>query len=170
MLAKEGERFRLELRSSRDAQVDALFPVLQLHYRQVGIELGYLEARAADRAAQVLYPGLNYSGGVANSPAFGEQFHTRNTPRPENRYVGNNDGGYSNPAFDRWQDELNRFARFEDVLRSWGEGWRILSEDVATIPLFIRPSPYIVRTGVQGALPTSPAGSRVWQLHLWDVQ
>jgi ABC-type oligopeptide transport system substrate-binding subunit len=170
MLTKDGERFQLELRSSRDAQVDALFPVLHLHLRQVGIELSYSEVRSSDREGRVLYPGLSYTGGVANSPAFGEQFHTRTTPRAENRFVGNNVGGYSNPELDSWQDELNRSARFDDVLRNWGEGWRVLSQDVATIPLFIRPSPYIVRAGIDGALPTSRAGSRVWQLHLWDVR
>lgn len=91
----------------------------------------------------------------------------------DNRYIGGNRGGYSNPEFDRLYDraivtldEPQRLGLMADFLK-------LLADDVAMIHLFYDPGQAsgAVRTGIRGP---GPAGSSkqlitTWNIDEWDM-
>ncbi len=165
MLSKNGQPFRLEFRGSQDTAQE--FAVIQLQYRALGIDL-YFQPSTQVRAEIVEFPGLVSLGLPANSLNFANRWHSRQIAGPENRYAGNNVHGYRNPAANEAIERLERSLRREDQLRYWGEAWRIISEDVAVIPLYFATTPLPVRKGLTGMVPTSPLGNPAYQVHLWE--
>jgi peptide/nickel transport system substrate-binding protein len=169
-LTKGGNRFHLELQATGGTgDAEAMFPVMQQQYKQVGIDIA-LQIVQGGRAAQVDFSALSWSGLPVNSNSFAPSFHSAQIPSRENRFSGSNDGGYVNPAFDRVADTLDRAVRREEVTRAWADGWQILSDDVAVLPMFYFLTPYVVRQGITGPLPSSPLGARTFKIHEWNAQ
>jgi peptide/nickel transport system substrate-binding protein len=165
LLRKNEQPFRLEFRGSQDTAQE--FAVIQQQYRGLGIDLVFQPASLV-RAEIVEFPGVVSLGLPANSLNFANRWHSRQIAGPENRYAGNNVHGYRNPATNEAIERLERSLRREDQLRSWGEAWRIITEDVAVIPMYFATTPLAVRTGLVGVVPQSPLGNAAYQVHLWE--
>lgn len=45
----------------------------------------------------------------------------------------------------------------------------MITEDLAPMPLYIRPVPYIVRKGISGPIPSRLSGSLTSNVQLWDA-
>ncbi len=165
MLIKNGQPFRLEFRGSQDTAPE--FAVIQQQYRGLGIDLVFQPASLV-RSELVEYPGVVSLGLPANSLNFTNRWHSRQIAGPENRYAGNNVHGYSNPAANEAIERLERSLRREDQLRYWAEAWRIITEDVAVMPMYFATTPLPVRKGLTGMVPRSPLGNPAYQVHLWE--
>jgi peptide/nickel transport system substrate-binding protein len=100
---------------------------------------------------------------------FAQRWHSNFIAGPP-RYVGENRQGYVNPASDAALDRLLRAVRREDQLRYWAESWKVITEDVAAIPMFYTLNTYIVRKGLTGLQPRNPLGNAAYRVHQWDVQ
>jgi peptide/nickel transport system substrate-binding protein len=170
-VSKDGERFTLEYRFQGEGEAGSVFPVIQQQMRAVGIDLtSRLMLQGQDLSELAVYPGVLYQGRPVNPTIFGAQFETGQIAAPQNRYAGNNYGGYSSAEFDRLSAELARTVRADDRSQVFAEAFRVLSSDVAYLPLVYYPQPYIVRKGVSGPVPRNPLGSATFMSHTWDVQ
>lgn len=169
-LTKGGERFSIEMRNSALIEADRSFALMQQDLRRVGIDLASLDNPSTYVPVDyALYPGVLISTTSANGFGGGfNRYDSRQTATAENRWSGQNPGAFNNPALDRAADEHLRSIRIEDQNRTLAEGWRILTEDVATIPLYYYPSSVAVAQRVTGALPTYQQVT--WASHLWDIQ
>jgi peptide/nickel transport system substrate-binding protein len=166
-----GDRFQLELRSLGIPERDKVFALMQQDYRQVGIDLVWVDVSGTQAGIDYAhYPGLLLSGLPINHPNFGARWHSRTIARPENRFTGSNSGGYSNPVVDRLLDDLDRAIQLPDQLRYWGEVWRILTDEVGVMSLYFSPASQAFRKGVMVSMPKTASGSYLWQLHEWDLQ
>jgi len=90
---------------------------------------------------------------------------------PENRWMGNNYGGWLNPAY---QDLLGRFNRTLEAparLEQATQLVKILAEEVPVIPLWFSGNPAIVRPGVAGPGEISPeVPATMWNIYAWDYR
>jgi peptide/nickel transport system substrate-binding protein len=170
-LMKGGERFVLEYRYAVQADAETLYPILQRDYRKVGIETTVHRLVGPENLqAHALYPGVVTSGVAATIPAIMSRFSGSQVARPQNRYTGTNASGYQNLEIDRLFATIDSSVRAEDRVRLWAEVWGILTDEVALIPLYYFPSPYVLRKGIQGPLPANPADTPTFMVHTWEVQ
>jgi peptide/nickel transport system substrate-binding protein len=169
-LSKGGDHFSIEMRNSALIEADKAFALMQQDLRRVGIDMPSLDNPSTYIPVDyALYPGVLIS--TTSAVSFGAGFNrydSRQTATAENRWSGQNPGGYQNAAFDRISDQYYGSIRLEDQNRTLAEGWRILTDDVATIPLYYYPSSVAVRRGLTGVLPTYQQVT--WASYTWDVQ
>jgi peptide/nickel transport system substrate-binding protein len=170
-LVKGGERFVLEYRYAVTADAETLYPILQLDYRKVGIETSVHRLVGPENLqAHAMFPGILTSGLSATIPAIMSRYSGSQVAGPHNRYTGSNANGYQNLEVDRLFATIDTSVRAEERVRLWAEVWRILTDEVALIPLYYFPSPYILRKGIQGPLPANPADTPAFMVHTWEAQ
>ncbi len=87
---------------------------------------------------------LFYASWIGDYPdpnTFMQLFHTGN---------GNNNGGYSNPAFDRLLDEAGEQADNAQRYRLFEQAERLLNQDAAYVPLYYYATRHLVKPYVRG--------------------
>jgi ABC-type transport system substrate-binding protein len=67
-------------------------------------------------------------------------------------------------------NRVDRTLRRDDRAAVWAEANRLLTDEVAFMPLYNYPYPYIVRKEVVGAMPANPINPPSTFVHLWDLQ
>jgi peptide/nickel transport system substrate-binding protein len=168
-LTKGSERFSLEMRNSALIEAERAFALMQQDLRRIGGDIASLDNPSTYVPVDyALYPGILIS--TTSSTGFGggfTRYDSRQVATAENRWAGQNPGGYRNPAFDRVSDDYFASIRLSDQDRNLAEGWRLLTEDVATVPLYYYPSSIAVRAGISGFFPTfqqTGYGSNLWEV------
>jgi peptide/nickel transport system substrate-binding protein len=170
-LVKGGERFGLEYRYSVSADAETIYPILQQDYRRVGIETTVVRLAGAENLqAHAMFPGFVTSGLSATVPAIMARFNGAQVAGPQNRYAGTNAHGYQNAEVDRLLGTIDHSVRVEERVRLWAEVWRVLTDDVAVIPMYYFPSPYVLRKGITGPLPANPVDTPTFMVHTWEAQ
>ncbi len=105
--------------------------------------------RTRDNQAVATFSGVFATGRTGGEDGLGD-YATVNIPRPENRWLGGNRGGWSNPAYDRaWEAFTTRLDRSERI-QQIAQMERLLSEDVGAIPLFYTPRMIAHVAGLRG--------------------
>ena len=105
-----------------------------------------------------------------NQAGFLARWSSATIAGPQNRWAGTNRNGYANPAADELLNRVDRTLRREDRMAVWAEANRMLVDDVAFMPLYNYPYPYVVRAGVLGATPGNPINPPTTFVHTWDIQ
>ena len=167
-LGRDGRTFDLTLRSP-GGDPEAVFPVMQRKYSEIGIALQFDPLVGQSPEDTALFPGLIFAGLPVNSLSFANRWHSRQIAGPPNRYTGSNLHGYANTATDRAIEQLEDALRPAEQQHFWAESWRLITEDAAVLPLYYYPSSYVVRKGLSGVLPHHPLGAPAYQVHLWDI-
>jgi peptide/nickel transport system substrate-binding protein len=126
--------------------------------RQVGIEARINNAPsnvvfAADfssRAYEGAWTGMFMFAWISSqaSTLNAEGYLCRSAPRPENNFAGQNYGGACSPEFDALRDQAVRELDFEVARPIYQEMQRIFAEEVISLPLFYRTTPYVVANGL----------------------
>ena len=133
-----GEPLKVELWHTGGAISDNENGVFVNSLRQAGIDatghaLG--PARLRDAEFRALRPGL-FTGGAADLDQRLAQHSISDIPKPENRWQGNNRGGWQSAEYERlWQAYNTTLVRSERI-QQIAEMERALNEDVGTIPHF----------------------------------
>lgn len=133
-----GEPLKLEVWHTGGAASDKENDVLVDSLRQVGVDasghaLG--PARLRDAEFRALRPGL-FTGGAADLDQRLAQHSSSEIPRPENRWQGNNRGGWQNAEYDRLWQAYNTTLERSERIQQLAQMERALNEDVGTIPHF----------------------------------
>ncbi|HZT05467.1 MAG TPA: peptide ABC transporter substrate-binding protein [Chloroflexota bacterium] len=171
MLTKLGERFQLSLRTG-NASSDAgmIFPVLQQQYRAIGIDLALDTSVPADVQAEATFSGVWFTALPDNQTGFLSRFNSALIAGPQNRWAGTDRNGYANPAADELLRRVDRTLRRDERIEVWAEANRVLVDDVAFMPLYNYPYPYVVAGRVVGATPGNPINPPSYFPHTWDVR
>jgi peptide/nickel transport system substrate-binding protein len=171
LLTRGGERFQLRYRAGAGAaDASLIFPVIEQQYRKLGIEFVLELAHASDPQAEATFPGTWFSALPDNQISFLARFQSANVASPQNRWAPSNRQGYVNPLADELIGRLDRTLRREDRIALWAETNRLLTDEVAYIPLYNFPYPYFVRKTVVGAMPGNPINPPTYFVQTWDVQ
>jgi peptide/nickel transport system substrate-binding protein len=170
-LNKAGERFTLAYRAGVGlTDANLLLPVLQQQYRRSGIDLTLTPGARGDQEAGVTFTGLSFRGLPVNQTGFLALFNSAMIATAQNRWSGANVHGYASPAADELLGRVDRTLRAEDRMAVWAEANRLLVDEVAYMPLYNYPFPYVVRKGVRGPIPANPINPPSYFVHMWDLE
>jgi peptide/nickel transport system substrate-binding protein len=145
-LTPRGDRFTLEQWYIAGASNERESNILVAGWRSFGIEasshLWGVQRTSAEERAKI--SGL--FGGSHNV----DDFHTRDTARPETRWTGSNRYGFVNREYDRlveaWETTLARSERIQHLAQME----RIVMEELPTIPLYYNPRVIAYAAGLKG--------------------
>jgi ABC-type transport system substrate-binding protein len=140
--------------SLRQAGVDAFSYVIPI-------------AQMRDLQARALRPGLS-NGGMA--PRTLGPFVSAEVPRPENRWAGQNRGGWSHPDYDRVWQAFDTSLDAQERERHTAELERILYEDTGVIPNMFTVVVNARAGNLQGprVRQTPDAANSALYTHLWE--
>jgi len=171
MLVKGGERFRFAYRAgASNADSRMVFPVLQQQYRRNGIDMTLETTTDSGPQAEATFPGVWFTALPDNQTGFLSRFNGGTVAGPQNRWAGTNRNGYANPAADELLNRVDRTLRREERMDVWAEANRILVDELAFLPLYNYPYPYVVQKRVIGATPGNPINPPSYFPHTWDVE
>jgi peptide/nickel transport system substrate-binding protein len=145
-LTPRGDRLTLEQWYIAGASNERESNILVAGWRSFGIEasshLWGVQRTSAEERAKI--SGL--FGGSHNV----DDFHTRDTARPETRWTGSNRYGFVNREYDRlveaWETTLARPERIQHLAQME----RIVMEELPTIPLYYNPRVIAYAAGLKG--------------------
>lgn len=126
-----------------------------------------------DNEVRQTFPGLASPGISSSNPlTFLKDLSTNAIGTPANRWSGNNRGGWSNAAFDRFDEAfsttLERSARDQIVV----EAMKLLSAEIPAIPVYydfyVRP---VVGSALRGpSMSIASTGTLFWNVHEWELK
>ena len=87
---------------------------------------------------------------------------------PENRWVGGNRSGWSNPEYDGTFEAFNRTLDSDERNRQMAAMARLVSELVPTISLYFQPRLIAHVATLGGPAPLSPNSEVSWNIHEWQ--
>src|SRR5205823_2325685 len=144
MLTKGGERFRFEyLAGTGTPDAALIFPVLQQQYQRAGVDVVFAQESPGDLQAQALFSGAWFTALPVNQSGFLTRFNSAQIATAQNRWAGSDRHGYTNPAADALLNRVDRTLQRDDRAAVWAEANRLLTDEVAFMPLYNYPYPYI---------------------------
>jgi peptide/nickel transport system substrate-binding protein len=171
ILTKGGERFQLSYRAGVGlTDANLILPVLQQQLRRSGVDLVFTAAPLRDQEAGATFTGVSFRGIPDNQTGFLALFDSAMISSARNRWAGANVHGYSSRVADDLLGRVDRTLQRDDRMAVWAEANRALLDDVAYMPLYNYPFPYVVRKGITGPIPANPINPPSYFVHTWDVE
>jgi peptide/nickel transport system substrate-binding protein len=158
-----------ELKVVAGTQAESEMSIMAAGWRQLGFDMREAvlpTAQSRDGQIRGTFPTMFTGGGLVGDSQL-SLFISGAIPRAENRWVGQNRGGWSNAEYDRlealFNDALDRTERGRLV----GQMVRIFSEDAAAVSLYFNPGIVAFSNQIDGPVPTDPESIRTWNIQRW---
>jgi len=165
-------RFSPEVKTNAGVTFESEMSVLASGWRSAGFDFQETVNPAAlvqDAQVRAVFPGF-----YIFSQGLGEQalvdYNTNGIPRAENRWVGSNRGGWTNPEFDRLAGAVNATLDRNQRAQTFVEMGRLFSEELPVIPLYFQPSVTAFANSLTGPAPVAPDTAIDWNLHEWQLR
>lgn len=168
-----GERFNPVFWEESGSQNEKELNVFVDTWRRAGFDMQTFVIPAVqlrDTQLRSSYPAMYTTQGGASTEERLDVFASFNIPTANNRFTGNNYGGWINPEYDaewtKFTTTLGRAERNQHLVQML----RIVSEEVPAIPIYFNMAPTAYLSTLNG--PTM--GARVpdariyWDIHEWD--
>jgi peptide/nickel transport system substrate-binding protein len=165
-----GTPFKLGVWSSSGAKNEQENAVIVDTLRKSGFDASrsvFSAAQLADAQARALIPGLS-TRGQATKPL--ENYISSQIPRAENRWTGEDRGGWSNADFDRAYDAFSRALDVNERHRKTAELERIFTANLPAIPHWYNPSVTASVASLKGpvARQTPDSPTAILHIHEWE--
>jgi peptide/nickel transport system substrate-binding protein len=165
-------RVTFEIKTLSAAEREAEMAIMAAGWRQAGFDFTEAvlpAAQATDNETRASFPSI-----FAFSTTPGEfnlaVMTTRGIPSAENRWVGSNRGGWSNPEFDRLSEAFASALEPSERVRYLGQMSRLLTEDVPFISVQFDQITMAHVAALRG-LTTVPQETLVaWNVHEWELR
>lgn len=170
-----GERFVVDgVTDAGNKEMEQVQAVTASYWKAIGIDVQIknLPRRVLGDVKYREKPGtLRWRERNNSDEYYYTQLHSSNIPREEDKYAGQNFGGWNNAR----ADEITE--RLEEVLLQPGanvlkaELMRLFTQDLPWLPLYYLTEHVTVRSNVKGVEPRQAAGVRnatVWNIHTWE--
>jgi peptide/nickel transport system substrate-binding protein len=165
-------RFQPAFWISAGAQREQMMAIVMSSWRTAGIDAQpYVMPNALERdqEARAKFPGILVHGISLGEPTSAEAGTSEQIGTLDNRWGGNNRGGWSNAEYDRLWDAYNTTLDRSEQIRFFAQMMRIRSEEVAGIPLHYS----LNVTSHVAALHGPDAGvsgtTSHWNIHEWEL-
>jgi peptide/nickel transport system substrate-binding protein len=135
-VGRNGEPFRPGVWSSSGPKNEQENAVFVDSLRQAGIDASrqiFPAAQLRDAEARALIPGLSTRGHGTNRL---DSYTSEQVPRPENRWKGDNRGGWANPEYDRFFQIYTTTLERPERIKAIAQMERAFTEDVPAIAHF----------------------------------
>ncbi len=167
-----GERLQPTFWISAGAQREQMMAIAIHSWKEAGIDMQpYVMPRALERdqEARATFPhilvhgiSLGESGALENTTA--EQI-----PRPENRWGGQNRGGWWSPEYERLWEAYNTTLDRQEQVRVIVQMMKIRSEEVAAIPLHYSLNVTAHLANLRGPDVGISETTSHWNIHEWEL-
>jgi peptide/nickel transport system substrate-binding protein len=165
-------RLLFQIKGTASPQNAAERTILAAGWRQAGLDTEEGTFSAAEtQDGQVLssFRSMYSTGAPAGTPAFG-LFTSATIPRAENRWVGSNRGGWSNPEYDRLVAAVQSTLEPNERARAIVQAATTLTEQLGTVSLYFNPSVLAFPAAVQGFNLRAADADQTWNLHEWEIR
>ena len=99
-----------------------------------------------------------------------DSYTTANIPTSENRWVGGNRGGWSNPEYDRLVDAVQSTLEPDERARQIIQAVKTLTEQLGTVSLYFNPTVHVFPAAVQGVKLRAAEADPTWNLYAWELR
>lgn len=166
------ERFSAELKTNAGPASEAELLIMADGWRQAGfgIQEAVLPAALTRNAeARASFVGMHtYTSTPGENALVG--FTRERIPTAENRWLGGNRPGWSDPEYERlvaaFTTTLDRDERAQQVARMVA----IFTDTLPASSLFFRPSTEAYVTALRGPEPVAPESNVAWNVQTWEFQ
>lgn len=165
-------RLTWEVKTNASAENVKETSILAANWRQAGFDFTEAvlpSAQAQDGQARASFPTLYDFGTPVGETAL-SGYTTNGIPRPENRWSGNNRGGWSNAEFDTLASTLPGVLEPAERTRIVTQMAGIFTREVVSIPLFFYGLPVAYSSAVRGPGPVAQEASFEWNIQEWEVR
>lgn len=164
-------RLQFQVRSLVGAMNESERSILTHQWKQLGFDveqvaLSQVEAQSGE--IQGTFRSMQVGASPAGAQGIGF-FTSATIPRPENRWVGANRGGFSHPEYDQYAVAVQSTLEAAERVRAMIGAARILSEQVGAISLYFNPSPVTFPSVVKNMDLRVPDADLTWNIHAWEM-
>jgi peptide/nickel transport system substrate-binding protein len=164
-------RFSLEAKTNAAADNTAEQSVLASGWRDAGFEITEAvlpAALAQDPQARATFPGVyTFNTNIGEPSVFGHAISQ--IPSAENRWRGNNRGGWINADFDRLTETFATTLDPAERERQMVRMMQLFADDLPAISLFFRTQPWAFAAALRGLETAAPEASMAWNIHEWTL-
>jgi peptide/nickel transport system substrate-binding protein len=164
-------RFNGELMVSSSTQSERGMAIMASDWRKAGFEFQERVIAAAlvtDGQARSTFRALGGTGANYGQTALVGNFSSARIPGPNNRWSGNNRGGWSNAELDRLADALETTLDKNERIQRIAEMTRIISEELPVLSLYFNIDVVGVVNGLHGPKPVAQGSEIAWDIHTWE--
>lgn len=163
-----GDRFHTVLQVRPGTEPQKAGQIIGDQWKAVGVQLE-LDVLSGPRMRDQQYLATR-PGPAMISPSgynfYDRRLHSERIPRPENRWTGNNRGGYVNERVDAILDRLSSTINPTERIALHRELLREQMGDIALMPLYWQVVPILMVEGIVGPkMQTNEATHNIWE---WD--
>lgn len=162
-------RFTPEWRATAGGDSELQVGVLADALRRVGMDARpFLLPRPFDAQTRHTFPTMLNWSTTGQPDEWFVTYSSAKTPSPENRWTGNNGGGWTNGEYDRlveaFATNLDRAQR-EQLMIEMG---RLINEQLPVIPLYYNLD-VVAQAAVLRGVQVAPDGAIGWNVHDWEM-
>lgn len=162
----------LEVRSTPGDIEDKAIEAVADNWRAVGLTvetLGVPVQRQTDVEWRATRPGFELTR--RNTRLFDlNSYHSRETPRPESRYIGRNTPRYVNPELDSLIDQYYLTVPFDERIEIVGQILCIMSDQLSIMGLFYDTEPAFIANRLVNVRAKPPGSTSTWNVQAWDLR
>jgi peptide/nickel transport system substrate-binding protein len=167
---ENGEQFAPAFWTTPSAQAERLQSTLVTEWRRNGYDVHpqiIPQEKARDNQLRSTFPGLLAYGVSPNVLDAFESFTIAQIGEPENRWSGQNRGGWNNPQYDRLIDTLHTTVEREQRIAQLGELAHTLSEELPVYPLLLSLGAITHVASLTGPEPGVREATDYWNIQNW---
>jgi peptide/nickel transport system substrate-binding protein len=172
---QKGERFVVDgVTDAGNKELEQVQAATISYWKTVGVDVQIknLPRRVLGDVKYRAKPGtLRWRERNNSDEYFYTQLHSSNIPREQDRYAGQNFGGWNNPKADEITERLEEILLQSGANLLKAELMRLFTQDLPWLPLYYLSEHVTVRAHVKGVEPRQAAGVRnatVWNIHTWE--
>lgn len=168
----DGRPVTFEIKTNAATQQEQEQAILGSGWRNAGFDIQESilpAAQAQDSQVRASFPSVF----TFSSPQ-GEGALSRLTsdaiPRPENRWSGNNRGGWLNAEFDRAADLFSVALQPRERVQHVVQMVKLFTEEAPAISLYFNAIPIAFTSGLRGPQESVPDAEWTWNVHEWEFR
>ena len=167
-------RLTFELKVNAAPQYESERSIMASGWRQAGFDVQEAvlpAAQAQDGQARATFSDVySFSTGLGESAL--QNFTTAATPRPENRWTGNNRGAWAVAAYGRLMDAFNSTLDRNERIAQMADLARIMSEELPALSLYydLGAVPHVGALVGPGPVSLDTSGLVAWNVQDWDLR
>lgn len=175
LINAKGERFVVDgVTEAGNKELENVQAVTVSYWKSIGVDVQIknLSRRLLGDIQYRAKPGtLQWRERNNSDEYYYTQLNSANIPKPEDRYAGQNFGGWNNLRADEITERLEEILLQPGARLLKAELMRLFTQDLPWLPLYYFSEHVTVRSNVKGVEPRQAAGVRnatVWNIHTWE--